>query len=143
MSTLHRQVESRLAEHETRYTRGRRSVVDALADADGPRSAAELSPVLSDVPVSSLYRTLSVLEDAGVVTPHLATKGIARYELAEWILGHHHHLVCVDCGRVEDVAVSDEREGRLHAVVEEIADESSFAATSHALEIEGRCARCR
>ena len=143
MATLHRQVESRLAENETRYTRGRRSVVDALVEADGPRSAAELSPELSGVPLSSLYRTLSVLEDAGVVTPHLATKGIARYELAEWLMGHHHHLVCVDCGSVEDVVVSDAREARLHELVDAIAHESGFSAASHALEIEGTCGRCR
>lgn len=142
MATLHRQVESRLAEKDTRYTRGRRTVVDALADADGPRSAAELSPMVSDVPLSSLYRTLSVLEDAGVVTPHLATKGIARYELAEWLMGHHHHLVCVECDRVEDVEVSAEREDRLKELVEAIAHDSGFVATSHALEIEGTCGRC-
>ncbi len=143
MSTLHRQIETRLAEHDTRYTRGRRSVVDALAEADGPRSASELSPVLADVPVSSLYRTLSVLEDAGVVTPHLATKGIARYELAEWLMGHHHHLVCVECGRVEDVEVEDALEDELHRLVDAVAAGARFAAASHALEIEGRCARCR
>lgn len=143
MSTLHRQVEARLAEYETRYTRGRRSVVDALAAADGPRSAAELTPVLLDVPVSSMYRTLSVLEDAGVVTPHLSTKGVARYELAEWLAGHHHHLVCIECGRVEDVDVDDVREGRLHQLVEAIAEGSGFAASGHALEIEGTCERCR
>lgn len=125
-----------------RYTRGRRAVVDAMAKADGPRSAAELALTLVNVPLSSLYRTLAVLEEADVVLPHLSTKGIARYELAEWLTGHHHHLVCVDCGRVEDVDVPEQYEAQVHELVDAISSRTSFTATNHALEIEGRCYRC-
>ncbi len=141
--TLHRQIERRLGEHDVRYTRGRRTVVDALAAADGPRSAAELSRQLDGaVPLSSIYRTLAVLEDAEVVVPHLATKGIARYELAEWLTGHHHHLVCIGCGRVEDIDVPQEQERQVRELVDVIAAAALFHAANHALEIEGRCARC-
>jgi Fur family transcriptional regulator, ferric uptake regulator len=142
-SALHRQVDQRLRESETRYTKGRRAVVNALADSDGPRSAAELSSQLGEsVPVSSLYRTLSILEEAGVVVPHLATKGLARYELSEWLTGHHHHLVCTECGRVEDIDVPPKYEAQVHKLVDAIASGVAFTATNHALEIEGRCARC-
>lgn len=142
-ATIHRQVERRLLDQDIRYTKGRRAVVEALAEADGPRSAAELTDTLdAEIPLSSVYRTLTVLHDADVVVPHLATKGLARYELAEWLTGHHHHLVCVECGRVEDVDVSHDQEQRVHELVEAIAAGSSFRADNHALEIEGRCARC-
>ncbi len=142
-SALHRQVDQRLKDGETRYTKGRRAVVTALADSDGPRSAAELSGELGEsVPVSSLYRTLSILEEAGIVVPHLATKGLARYELSEWLTGHHHHLVCIECGRVEDIDVPPEYEAQVHRLVDEIASQAEFTATNHALEIEGMCARC-
>ncbi|MGI9665725.1 MAG: Fur family transcriptional regulator [Acidimicrobiia bacterium] len=139
---MHRQVEQRLIDNEIRYTRGRQAVVESLDAADGPRSAAELSPDLPSVPLSSLYRTLAVLEEAGVVVPHLSKKGIARYELAEWLAGHHHHLVCVECGRVEDVDVPDQYEAQVHELVGAISSQASFVATNHALEIEGRCERC-
>ncbi len=139
---MHRQVESRLADREVRYTRGRRAVVDALVAADGPRSAAELAPEVPSVPLSSLYRTLSVLEEAGVVTPHLSTKGVARYELAEWLTGHHHHLVCSACGMVEDVLVPAPMEAQVESLVRSIAAEAAFQPAGHALEIEGLCARC-
>lgn len=142
MSSMHRQVESRLADNAVRYTRGRRAVVDALAAADGPRSAAELTPEIPSVPVSSLYRTLSVLEAAGVVTPHLSTKGVARYELAEWLTGHHHHLVCSTCGQVEDVEIPEPVEAQVESLIRMIAASAAFEADGHALEIEGRCARC-
>ena len=139
---MHRQVEERLREYDIRYTRGRRSVVEALDEADGPRSAAELAQELPAVPLSSLYRTLAVLEEAEVVVPHLSTKGTARYELAEWLAGHHHHLVCVDCGRVEDIDVPEQFEAQVHHLGGAISSQASFTATNHALEIEGRCNKC-
>ncbi len=142
-STLDREIEMRLYEHDVRYTKGRQAVVAALAQASGPMSAAELSEELgSDVPLSSIYRTLSVLEDAGVVEHHLGAKGLTRFELAEWLTGHHHHLVCVECGSVEDVDIPAPQEESVRNLISEIAALASFHATDHALEIEGRCARC-
>ena len=142
-TAIDRQVERRLAESEVRFTKGRRAVVQALAEADGPRSAAELSEVIGKaLPVSSLYRTLAVLEEAGVLAPHFSSPGLTRYELAEWLSGHHHHLVCIDCGLVEDLAVDDTTEEQIRALVSTVAESVSFIDTNHALEIEGRCARC-
>ena len=141
--TLDRQVERRLAEVDVRYTKGRRVVISALAEADGPRSAAELSLVIgTSVPVSSLYRSLAVLEGAGVLAPHYSSPGLTRYELAEWLSGHHHHLVCIDCGQVQDLPASPAIEDRLQKIVADVARDASFAETNHALEIEGRCAPC-
>lgn len=141
--TLEKEISSRLADHEVRFTRGRREVITALVDADGPRSAAELHDVIGGrVPLSSLYRSLAVLEETGVVVPHFATKGLSRYELAEWLRGHHHHLVCIDCGAVEDVEIPTKVELRLESIVSEVATKSEFQPLDHALEIEGRCSRC-
>ena len=142
-SQLDREIEMRLFEHEARYTSGRRAVVEVLAKASGPMSAAELSEELSpDVPLSSIYRTLTVLEEAGVIAHHLGAKGLTRFELAEWLTGHHHHLVCLDCGSVADIDIPQAKENSVRSLVAEIAAIASFDATDHALEIEGRCARC-
>lgn len=142
-SALDRQVELRLFEHEVRYTKGRRAVVETLSKASGPVSAAELSEEISpSVPLSSIYRTLAVLEQAGVVAHHLGARGLTRFELAEWLTGHHHHLVCIDCGSVADIDIPAAKEESVRGLVSEIADLASFNATDHALEIEGRCARC-
>ena len=142
-STRDRQIERRLAEADVRYTSGRRIVIEALADADGPRSAAELSKVIAEaVPLSSLYRSLAVLQEAGVLAPHFSSPGLTRYELAEWLSGHHHHLVCIDCGQVQDIPPNDTVEERLGAIVTEVAREASFTEMQHALEIEGRCGEC-
>lgn len=140
---LDREVEKRLGEHAVRYTRGRRSVVSTMVSADGPLSASELHDAMdASLPLSSIYRSLAVLEDAGVLAPHHGAKGVTRYELAEWLRGHHHHLVCIECGSVEDVTVADQHESRLDEVVADISTRASFTPFNHALEIEGTCARC-
>lgn len=143
-STLERQVELRLLDNEVRFTRGRKTVVHALSAATGPMSAAELANQLGpEVPLSSLYRTLAVLEESGVVAHHLGAKGLTRYELAEWLAGHHHHLVCVGCGSVADVEIPADQEDSVRALVSQVAAVASFAPTDHALEIEGRCVSCQ
>ena len=139
-----REVEKRLRDHDIRYTHGRRAVAATLASMDGPRSAAELSHELGPgVPLSSLYRSLSVLERAGVVVPHFGARGITRYELAEWIKGHHHHLICVDCGSIEDIEVPPAIELRFEKLVADIGTSASFSPQNHTIEIEGRCVECR
>jgi Fe2+ or Zn2+ uptake regulation protein len=140
---LEREVESRLLATRVRYTSGRRRLVDELARAEGPMSAAELHAGLHGrVPLSSIYRSLAVLEEAGVLVPHLGQKGLTRYELAEWLRGHHHHLVCLECGSVDDVELPASHEASVAALVREIGSAAGFEPAGHALEIEGRCARC-
>lgn len=140
---VEKEVESRLAQRGVRFTRGRRAVINALAESGGPLSAAELASRLApDVPLSSIYRTLAVLEDAGVLTPHLGAKGLTRFELGEWITGHHHHLVCVECGSVDDVPIPQRTEERIRELVGHVAGLAGFDPSDHSLEIEGVCVRC-
>jgi Fe2+ or Zn2+ uptake regulation protein len=145
--TTHTETTLRVQDHlvgrGVRYTAARRLVVLALGEATGPRSAADLHDDLGrEVPLSSLYRTLAVLEDAGVLVKEHDTGGIARYELAEWLTGHHHHLVCIACGLVVDVDIPAPLEERLGGIVEEIAGRAGFQATGHRIDIEGRCPSC-
>ena len=142
-SSVDSEIRGRLAEVGIRYTSGRRQVVAALMGADGPRSAAELYEKIADsVPISSLYRTLAVLAGADVLAQHHGTKGVTRYELAEWLAGHHHHLVCVDCGTVDDIELPPRLESTLHDLVDAVALSGNFAAAGHALEVVGRCQAC-
>lgn len=143
-SNIDRQVQRRLFDRRVRYTNGRRVVVKALTSEQGPRSASELhGRVGHRVPLSSLYRTLAVLEETGVVALHHSSKGLTRYELAEWLRGHHHHLLCTSCGAVEDTELSEAVEIDLRNIVKRIGSRSKFKPTDHALEIEGLCANCR
>ncbi len=98
--------------------------------------------MVDGLPLSSIYRTLAVLEEAGIVEPHHGTKGLTRFELAEWLAGHHHHLVCIQCGAVEDVELPASLEEQLEGVVSAIIERAEFSAVGHALEVDGRCRRC-
>lgn len=136
-------VRSRLREHAIRYTSGRERVLRALESAPGPRSAAELQELSSDdVPMSSIYRTLMVLSDAGVLERTHSAEGVATFELAEWLRGHHHHLVCIQCGAVEDVDVGSEDEEALGLLADRVAAARGYSALGHRIDIEGLCARC-
>ena len=137
-------VGSLLGSHNVRFTPARRLVVRTLAEAGGPMTAGDLHERLKgDVPLSSLYRTLAVLGDARVLSREHDTAGIARYELAEWLTGHHHHLVCSSCGEVKDTAVDPETERTLSGLVERIAARAGYRVTGHRIDIEGRCRLCR
>jgi len=127
-----------------RFTVARRLVVRTLADAGGPMTAGDLHERLREyIPLSSLYRSLAVLEEARVLAKEHDTSGIARYELAEWLAGHHHHLVCDSCGEVRDVAISPETEHTITSLVERIASRAGYRVTGHRIDIEGTCPTCR
>lgn len=143
MPNLDHRVADRLALHGVRLTPTRRRVLEALLEAPGPMAATDLAGSLDSVPLSSLYRTLSVLGAAGVVCPHHAPDGLTRYEPAEWLAGHHHHLYCVECGTIVDFELSAPEEASLDVLTEEVARRNGFMAEGHALEVEGRCPGCR
>jgi Fur family transcriptional regulator, ferric uptake regulator len=140
---LERDIEQRLASQGVRFTNGRRLVVNAIAVAEGPLTASEIHGSLRAVPLSSLYRSLGVLTDAGVLARHHGADESTRYELSELLTAHHHHLVCESCGSIIDVAATDAQEQRVDQLVDSLGAAAGFAVTGHRLEIEGRCASCR
>ena len=144
MQHLEHAVEQRLASEGIRLTRGRRATVQAIAGAGGPRTAAEIQVELGDtIPLSSLYRSLSVLTRSGVLVAQHDSGGIMRFELAEWLAGHHHHFVCVVCGIAIDVTPDPAQERAIEKLINEMASANGFSVTGHRFEIEGRCRSCR
>jgi Fur family transcriptional regulator, ferric uptake regulator len=139
---LHDTVAHRMRGVGQRYTNGRRALVGVLAGTDRPLALPDIlgrSPALSQ---SSVYRNLSALESAGVVH-RVATVGeSARFELAEDLTEHHHHLVCVECGSVADVVVPRRVEQTLDRAASELASNAGFHLEGHRLDIVGRCADC-
>jgi Fe2+ or Zn2+ uptake regulation protein len=141
-SEIHDLIRRRLSEHGHRYTRGRRSVVATIQLANGPRTAAEIaSECASDIPLSSLYRTLGILDGTQVLRRHYDADGIARYELAEWLTDHH-HVVCVSCGRIDDIALGESQEAIMHDLAAILGQETGFRVLDHVLEVEGVCGAC-
>ena len=139
---LHSTVASRLRRDQQRYTAGRRSLVDALADAGRPVTIPELLRDSSGLALSSAYRNLAVLERAGVVHRIVTTDEFARYELAEDLTRHHHHLICSACGGVTDFEVSDTIEHELESALARVAERTGFTVRNHRLDLVGTCSAC-
>jgi Fe2+ or Zn2+ uptake regulation protein len=136
--------QDRLAEHEMRFTPARRLVVETLTASSGPLSAAELiTRIGGQIPISSLYRTLSVLEESDVIERYPDQEGVARFELAEWLTGHHHHVTCIACGATSDVPVPGDLEAAIAGIVEEAGRRFGFRVTGHRLDLQGVCTQCR
>ena len=98
MADVHDTAARRLHAVGQRYTTGRQAVVDVLAAARAPLTIPEVVAGGRPIPQSSAYRNLAVLEEARVVRRILTSGDFARYELAEDLTEHHHHLICSACG---------------------------------------------
>ncbi len=134
-----------LTDHGVRITKARRMVITCLVSHPGPRSAAELDTAMRRrIPVSSIYRNLQLLANAGLLTKYVDGDGIAKYELSERVTGdHHHHFVCLRCGRTDEVAISDELERVISRLIDTAAAAHDYELTGHRLELEGVCDACR
>lgn len=85
-----------------------------------------------DVGLATVYRVLTQFEQAGLLHRNHFETGKAVFELNEG--SHHDHLVCLDCGRVEEF-YDEEIEKRQH----KIAKERGFVISDHALALYGTC----
>jgi Fur family transcriptional regulator, ferric uptake regulator len=140
---MHTEIERRLRRIDQRYTAGRRAIVDLLVTAGHPVSIGDIAERLPDLPRSSAYRHLVDLHAAGLVRRVTAHDEYTRFELAEDLTEHHHHLLCVSCGKVIDVTPPAGFEKQTAAAIAELAAAEGFEPHSHSLDVLGLCAACR
>ena len=133
---------ARLRAAGQRYTSQRRALVALLAGAGSPLPVPAILAAGGGLTQSSAYRNLAVLEQAGVVRRVVTDEDFARYEPTEDLMGHHHHLVCSKCGRVEDAALSADVESQLDRSLDRLARGAGFASVSHRLDLIGICRDC-
>ena len=88
----------------------------------------------SDIGLATVYRVLTQFEQAGLLNRSNFESGKAVYEINEG--QHHDHLVCLDCGKVEEF-YDAEIEKRQHAV----ASEKGFTINEHSLSIYANCTK--
>lgn len=124
-----------------RSTRQGGLVRDQLASKDSFRSAqsvfSELRAKGEVIGLSTVYRHLQTLADDGAADTLQTADGESLYRLCGQSSRHHHHLVCRECGRTEEI------EGRaVERWAAQMAAEHGFADVDHTIELVGICAAC-
>ena len=123
----------------TRNTRQRGEVLALLEETDDFRTPQQLHIDLrkrgAKVGLTTVYRTLQVLADAGEVDTMRLPTGEQLYRRCG--SSHHHHLVCRQCGSTVEV------EGpAVERWADKLASEHGFTDVSHTVDVFGLCPRC-
>lgn len=130
-----------LRDHRQPVTRQRDRVAEVLLSSDDHLSVGQIRSQLraegEPVGLATIYRTLDLLVQSGLVRAHDFGQGYRRFEpMPEQ--AHHEHLICVRCGKVEEFAHE-----RLERMLPIIADEYGFQPERHRVEIYGVCRDCQ
>lgn len=124
-----------------RATPERHAVLDAVLQTQGHFDAEGLyyRLISSGMKISkaTVYNTLELLQNAGLVSKYRFAEQTSRYEKA-YGRPQHHHLVCLECGDIIEF-VND----RLEAIQAEVCDAKKFRPQSYSLQIFGTCSKCR
>jgi len=126
------ELEGVLRDGGVRVTRQRAAILKILAVAEDHPDASELhrrvKEIDATVSLSTVYRTLSALEQQGVVQRHAFESATARFETAD--APHHDHLIDIDTG-----AVIEFRSDKIEQLQAEIAAELGYDLVRHRLEL--------
>jgi Fur family ferric uptake transcriptional regulator len=123
-----------------KLTAPRRAVLDVIAGMRESLSPAEIYERArrrhSRLGLVTVYRTLDILVEAGVVRRLHRDDGCHRYALAQ--AAHGHHLICLSCNQVIEFDGCD-----LDGLFKSVARKTGFRIEGHWLEVFGRCPKCQ
>ena len=134
-NSLATQLLETLEERGHRSTSPRRAVVNAIAGQNKHFTAEELREQLPGVGRATIYRSLRLLVESGVLCRVLLEEGDLHYQLSH--RGHHHHLLCVECGSSQDLLGCD-----IEDLLQTVSAAHDFQLSGHWLEVYGRCHAC-
>lgn len=131
----------RLRRKSRRVTGPRQAVLEALRRGRHPMAVRDIHAALGghECDLATVYRSLRLLEEMGMVKRFDFGDGQARFELLrEGDDGHHHHLVCKQCSEVIELG-----ECWMEDLEQRIALKSGFKGITHKLEFFGLCPQCQ
>jgi Fur family ferric uptake transcriptional regulator len=138
---LRGELEEYMRQHGLRSTEQRRLIVDVFFDQSEHITIDELlEQVRAQDPrvgYATVYRTLKLLVEAGVVHELRFGDGFTRYELADEE-AHHDHLICLECG-----SITEFEEPMIEELQQRIAARYGFSVQDHKHELYGVCAECQ
>ncbi len=124
-----------------RTTPERYAILDAILEIQGHFDADSLYYRLaaSGVKVSkaTVYNTLDILQDCGLVSKYRFAESTSRYEKA-FGRPQHHHLICLQCGDIIEFINE-----KLEEIQDTVCTDKNFSAQSSTLQIFGTCSKCR
>lgn len=139
MNALHT-LSQALADHGYRLTAARRAILETLIGCGGHVTADDLAAKVHETAPNvgrmTVYRTLELLCDLGLVRPIYQGTGAAHYILLD--SGSHHHLICNRCGLVIDFEQCSASE-----IGQMLSARFNFQIQSHLLEFHGLCVDCQ
>jgi len=133
-------LERKLKTHNYKLTRQRRAVLRVLAESDSRFDAARIYEKAKvecpEIGLTTVYRTIDILVDLGVIERLHVAGGCKSYASAS--PGHRHHLVCVECGKAVEFVGCD-----LTGLIDSVASKTGFEVENHWLQLTGRCPKCQ
>jgi len=148
-SSLKEEPKPDLKDRASRWTLPRQIVFDFLKRSSSHLSAKEIYNALHrsypGIGLATIYRTLELLFQSGLIRKISCGDGQSRYELkTQNLAGHHHHLICLGCGRIIDYQDFAEEELQLVKKTEKVlAKKYNFLIKDHNIEFFGLCEKCR
>ena len=126
----------RLEDIGFRSTAPRRAVLNAIQGSAAPFTVEDLLGDLPEVGRATVFLTIKLLQELDLLCRVPLEDGTVRYRLSE--SGHHHHLVCRNCGLVTEF-----EDLEIDARIQEQANHQRFALQGHSLELYGLCGGCQ
>jgi Fur family ferric uptake transcriptional regulator len=127
-----------------KLTPQRRAIVDIIIQKEGSHLTTEelydlVKVECPEIGLATVYRTVQLLEELGVVSKLDLNDGCYRYELVhENENHHHHHLICSDCGKVIEV-----QDDLLEILEHDIESKYDFQIKNHSVKFFGICSDCK
>lgn len=127
-----------LAKNKLKQTKQRKIILEVFmgsteAHLDAENVYSLLSKNHSNIGLATVYRSLNLLKDAGILEQHTFADGRAVFELIN-PESHHDHLVCTTCG-----AIKEFENHEIEQLQDQVAKSLGFKLTSHRLELFGEC----
>lgn len=144
METRIEGIKKQLRAQGYKLTPQREATVSVLIERESELLSAEdifflVKEKAPDIGLATVYRTLELLSELKVVDKINFGDGVARYDVRKEGAEHfHHHLVCIDCGSVEEIA--DDLLGDVERIVE---SDYGFDVRDHRLTFHGICKQCQ
>lgn len=132
-----------LKEKGYKLTPQRRAIVDIIIENEGEHLTTEeiynlVKKECPEIGLATVYRTVMLLDDIGILTRLDLGDGCNRYELVhEEENHHHHHLICNECGKVIEV-----EDDLLDSLEDDIQSKYKFKIKNHSVKFYGICDEC-